>query len=145
MSGIVQAVVFDLDGVLVDCEELWDTAEWSAYLTGMVGVLRSRNDLSTATAVHRLCRSTANHHGPKPAPRRDFRFSVRAYRARARCGPVAASTLDAPLNALGTAGSGYGSFGSRSDRHRRCHRRQERRTGGAGTAGRSRPRAPGGR
>jgi HAD superfamily hydrolase (TIGR01509 family) len=60
----VQAVVFDLDGVLVDSEELWDevrrdlaadaglpwpagateamlgmsTPEWSAYLTGTVGV-----------------------------------------------------------------------------------------------------------
>lgn len=63
-TGGVQAVVFDLDGVLVDSEELWDevrrglaadaglpwpagatramqgmsTAEWSAYLTGTVGV-----------------------------------------------------------------------------------------------------------
>jgi HAD superfamily hydrolase (TIGR01509 family) len=63
-AGGVQAVVFDLDGVLVDSEELWDevrrglaaeagrpwpagatrsiqgitTAEWSAYLTGAVGI-----------------------------------------------------------------------------------------------------------
>ncbi|MGH3696161.1 MAG: HAD family hydrolase [Pseudonocardiaceae bacterium] len=64
MAGDVQAVVFDLDGVLVDSEGLWDavrrgvaaeagrswpaeatramqgmsTAEWSAYLTDTVGV-----------------------------------------------------------------------------------------------------------
>jgi HAD superfamily hydrolase (TIGR01509 family) len=64
MGGDVQAVVFDLDGVLVDSEQLWDevrrnladeagrswpaeatramqgmsTAEWSAYLTDVVGI-----------------------------------------------------------------------------------------------------------
>ena len=64
MTGDVQAVVFDLDGVLLDSEQLWDvvrrgladeagrpwpagatramqgmsTAEWSAYLTDEVGI-----------------------------------------------------------------------------------------------------------
>src|SRR2546423_3569659 len=64
MAGDVQAVVFDLDGVLIDSEQLWDvvrrgladeagrpwpaeatramqgmsTAEWSAYLTDAVGI-----------------------------------------------------------------------------------------------------------
>lgn len=64
MTGDVQAVVFDLDGVLVDSEQLWDvvrrevaaeagrpwpaeatramqgmsTAEWSAYLAGTVAI-----------------------------------------------------------------------------------------------------------
>lgn len=70
----VQAVVFDLDGVLVDSEELWDevrrglaagagrpwpddatramqgmsTAEWSAYLTGAVGVPGEPEEVAAA-------------------------------------------------------------------------------------------------
>lgn len=75
----VQAVVFDLDGVLVDSEEQWDevrrgladdagrpwpaeatramqgmsTAEWSAYLTGTVGLPGEPGDVA-ATVVDRM-------------------------------------------------------------------------------------------
>jgi HAD superfamily hydrolase (TIGR01509 family) len=75
----VQAVVFDLDGVLVDSEEQWDevrrgvaaeagrpwpveatramqgmsTAEWSAYLTDVVGVPGQPGDVA-ATVVDRM-------------------------------------------------------------------------------------------
>lgn len=75
----VQAVVFDLDGVLVDSEELWDevrrslaaeagrqwppgatramqgmsTAEWSAYLTETVGVPSRPEDVA-ATVIDRM-------------------------------------------------------------------------------------------
>jgi HAD superfamily hydrolase (TIGR01509 family) len=78
-GGVVHAVVFDLDGVLVDSEELWDvvrrgvaaeagrswpveatramqgmsTAEWSAYLTGAVGVPAEPNEVA-ATVVDRM-------------------------------------------------------------------------------------------
>jgi HAD superfamily hydrolase (TIGR01509 family) len=74
MVGDVQAVVFDLDGVLVDSEQLWDavrrgiakeagrpwpaeatramqgmsTAEWSAYLTDAVGVPGEPEEVATA-------------------------------------------------------------------------------------------------
>ncbi|NMH98310.1 HAD family hydrolase [Pseudonocardia acidicola] len=73
------AVVFDLDGVLVESEELWDevrrglaaeaalswpaeatqamqgmsTPEWSAYLTGVVGV-PGRPEEVAATVVDRM-------------------------------------------------------------------------------------------
>ncbi len=79
MAGDVQAVVFDLDGVLVDSEELWDvvrrgvaaeagrpwptgatramqgmsTAEWSAYLTDAVGVAAEPAEVA-ATVVDRM-------------------------------------------------------------------------------------------
>ncbi len=79
MTGDVQAVVFDLDGVLVDSEELWDdvrrgvaaeagrpwpaeatramqgmsTAEWSAYLTDAVGVAAEPAEVA-ATVVDRM-------------------------------------------------------------------------------------------
>jgi HAD superfamily hydrolase (TIGR01509 family) len=75
----VQAVVFDVDGVLVDSEELWDevrrglaadagvpwpaeatramlgmsTAEWSTYLTGTVGV-PGRADEVAAAVIDRM-------------------------------------------------------------------------------------------
>lgn len=75
----VQAVVFDLDGVLVDSEEQWDevrrglaaeagrpwpagatramqgmsTGEWSAYLTDMVGVPGRPEDVA-ATVIDRM-------------------------------------------------------------------------------------------
>ena len=75
MAGdAVQVVVFDLDGVLIDSEELWDevrrdlaatasrpwpddatramqgmsTAEWSAYLTGVVGVPGTPGEVAVA-------------------------------------------------------------------------------------------------
>jgi HAD superfamily hydrolase (TIGR01509 family) len=75
MTGdIVRAVVFDLDGVLVDSEELWDivrrgvaaeagrswpaeatramqgmnTAEWSAYLTDVVGIAAGPEEVAAA-------------------------------------------------------------------------------------------------
>jgi HAD superfamily hydrolase (TIGR01509 family) len=79
MAGDVQAVVFDLDGVLVDSEELWDdvrrgvaaeagrpwptgatramqgmsTAEWSAYLIDAVGVAAEPAEV-TATVLDRM-------------------------------------------------------------------------------------------
>jgi beta-phosphoglucomutase-like phosphatase (HAD superfamily) len=79
MAGDVRAVVFDLDGVLVDSEELWDvvrrgvaaeagrpwppgatremqgmsTAEWSAYLTGPVGVPVAPEEVA-ATVIDRM-------------------------------------------------------------------------------------------
>ena len=80
MAGdAVRAVVFDLDGVLVDSEELWDvvrrgvaadvgrawpaeatramqgmsTGEWSAYLTEMVGVPGEPDEVA-ATVVDRM-------------------------------------------------------------------------------------------
>lgn len=77
--NVVRAVIFDLDGVLVDSEELWDvvrrdvaaeagrrwpteatramqgmsTAEWSAYLTGAVGV-PAEPDKVAATVIDRM-------------------------------------------------------------------------------------------
>ena len=79
MTGDVRAVVFDLDGVLVDSEELWDvirrdvvaeagrpwptgatramqgmsTAEWSAYLTGTIGVPVAPEQVA-ATVIDRM-------------------------------------------------------------------------------------------
>ncbi|MGH3670392.1 MAG: HAD family hydrolase, partial [Pseudonocardiaceae bacterium] len=80
MAGdAVRAVVFDLDGVLVDSEELWDvvrrglaadagrswpaeatramqgmsTGEWSAYLTETVGVPGEPDEVA-ATVVDRM-------------------------------------------------------------------------------------------
>ena len=80
MAGdVVHAVVFDLDGVLVDSEQLWDvvrrgvaadagrpwpteatramqgmsTAEWSAYLTDAVGVPAEPEQVA-ATVVERM-------------------------------------------------------------------------------------------
>lgn len=73
-GDVVHAVVFDLDGVLVDSEELWDavrrgvaaeagrpwpaeatramqgmsTAEWSAYLTDAVGVPAEPDEVAAA-------------------------------------------------------------------------------------------------
>jgi HAD superfamily hydrolase (TIGR01509 family) len=78
-DGGVHAVVFDLDGVLLDSEELWDevrrnlaeeagrpwppdatramqgmsTAEWSAYLVGTVGLPGQLGDIA-ATVVNRI-------------------------------------------------------------------------------------------
>jgi len=78
-AEVVRAVVFDLDGVLVDSEELWDvvrrgvaaeagrpwpteatramqgmsTAEWSAYLTDAVGV-PAKPDEVAATVIDRM-------------------------------------------------------------------------------------------
>jgi HAD superfamily hydrolase (TIGR01509 family) len=78
-DNTVQAVIFDLDGVLVDSEELWDevrrrlaaeaerpwpedatsamqgmsTAEWSAYLTDVVGVPGSPEEVAT-TVIDRM-------------------------------------------------------------------------------------------
>lgn len=86
-GGIVQAVVFDLDGVLVDSEELWDevrravaaeagrqwpadatramqgmsTAEWSAYLTETVGVPGRLEEVAT-TVIDRM----AARYGSRP-------------------------------------------------------------------------------
>ena len=79
MAEGVHAVVFDLDGVLVDSEQLWDvvrrglareadrpwpadatramqgmsTAEWSAYLTDVVGVPGKPEDVAV-TVVDRM-------------------------------------------------------------------------------------------
>ena len=80
MAGdVVRAVIFDLDGVLVDSEELWDvvrrgvaaergrpwpteatramqgmsTAEWSAYLTGVVGVPAEPDEVAS-TVLDRM-------------------------------------------------------------------------------------------
>ena len=80
MAGdVVQAVVFDLDGVLVDTEKLWDvvrrgvaaeagrswpteatramqgmsTAEWSAYLIDVVGVPGEPDEVA-ATVIDRM-------------------------------------------------------------------------------------------
>jgi HAD superfamily hydrolase (TIGR01509 family) len=79
MAGVVRAVVFDLDGVLLDSEQLWDvvrrglaseagcpwpaeatramqgmsTAEWSGYLTDTVGVPGEPEELA-ATVVDRM-------------------------------------------------------------------------------------------
>jgi HAD superfamily hydrolase (TIGR01509 family) len=79
MAGDVRAVVFDLDGVLVDSEELWDvvrrgvaaeagrpwspgatramqgmsTAEWSAYMAGPVGVPVAPEEVA-ATVIDRM-------------------------------------------------------------------------------------------
>jgi HAD superfamily hydrolase (TIGR01509 family) len=76
---VVHAVVFDLDGVLVDSEELWDairrgvaadagrlwpaeatramqgmsTAEWSTYLTDTVGIPATPDEVA-ATVVDRM-------------------------------------------------------------------------------------------
>jgi HAD superfamily hydrolase (TIGR01509 family) len=78
-GGVVRAVVFDLDGVLVDSEQLWDvvrrgvaaeagrpwpseatramqgmsTAEWSAYLTEAVGVPAEPEEVA-ATVLERM-------------------------------------------------------------------------------------------
>jgi HAD superfamily hydrolase (TIGR01509 family) len=86
-DGIVEAVVFDLDGVLVDSEELWDevrraladeagrpwpadatramqgmsTAEWSAYLTETVGVPGRPEEVAT-TVIDRM----AARYGSRP-------------------------------------------------------------------------------
>jgi HAD superfamily hydrolase (TIGR01509 family) len=79
VTDVVRAVVFDLDGVLVDSEGLWDvvrrgvaaeagrpwpaqatramqgmsTAEWSAYLTEVVGVPGAPQEVA-ATVVERI-------------------------------------------------------------------------------------------
>src|SRR6185437_3343557 len=73
----VQAVVFDLDGVLLDSEQLWDavrrgvagdagrpwpaeatramqgmsTAEWSAYLTDVVGIPGNRRSWQPPSSI----------------------------------------------------------------------------------------------
>ncbi|GAA1239393.1 HAD family hydrolase [Pseudonocardia alaniniphila] len=86
-GGGVEAVVFDLDGVLVDSEELWDevrramadaagrpwpadatramqgmsTAEWSAYLTETVGVPGRPEEVAT-TVIDRM----AARYGARP-------------------------------------------------------------------------------
>ena len=87
MAGDVQAVVFDLDGVLLDSEQVWDavrrrladeagrpwpaeatramqgmsTAEWSAYLTDVVGIPGEPEQVA-ATVVNRI----AARYGERP-------------------------------------------------------------------------------
>lgn len=84
--AVVQAVVFDLDGVLVDSEELWDevrrglatdagvpwptdatramqgmsTAEWSAYLTATVRVPGTADEVA-ATVIDRMAGLYRDH------------------------------------------------------------------------------------
>jgi HAD superfamily hydrolase (TIGR01509 family) len=79
VGDVVHAVVFDLDGVLVDSEQLWDavrrgvaaeaarpwpaqatramqgmsTAEWSAYLTDVVGIAAVPEEVA-ATVLDRM-------------------------------------------------------------------------------------------
>lgn len=79
IAGAVRAVVFDLDGVLVDSEEMWDavrrgvaaetgrpwpdgatramqgmsTAEWSTYLIDTVGIPATPGEVAT-TVIDRL-------------------------------------------------------------------------------------------
>lgn len=88
VTDMVQAVVFDLDGVLVDSEGLWDvvrrgvaaeagrpwpaqatramqgmsTAEWSTYLTEVVGVPGAPQQVA-ATVVERMA---AEYHARLP-------------------------------------------------------------------------------
>jgi HAD superfamily hydrolase (TIGR01509 family) len=85
-TGGVQAVVFDLDGVLVDSEGLWDevrrglaadagvpwtaeatramqgmsTAEWSAYLTSTVGVPGQADEVAAAV-IDRMAERYRDH------------------------------------------------------------------------------------
>jgi HAD superfamily hydrolase (TIGR01509 family) len=87
MAGDVQAVVFDLDGVLLDSEQVWDeirrgladeagrpwpaeatramqgmsTAEWSAYLTDVVGIPGEPEQVA-ATVVNQI----AARYGERP-------------------------------------------------------------------------------
>jgi HAD superfamily hydrolase (TIGR01509 family) len=87
MAGDVQAVVFDLDGVLLDSEQVWDeirrgladeagrpwpaeatramqgmsTAEWSAYLTDVVGIAGEPEQVA-ATVVNQI----AARYGERP-------------------------------------------------------------------------------
>src|SRR5919112_539877 len=88
VGDVVHAVVFDLDGVLVDSEELWDvvrrgiaaeagrpwpaeatramqgmsTVEWSAYLTDAVGVPGEPYEV----AVTVIDRMAAQYHASLP-------------------------------------------------------------------------------
>jgi HAD superfamily hydrolase (TIGR01509 family) len=89
MAGdVVRAVVFDLDGVLVDSEQLWDavrrgvaaeasrpwpteatramqgmsTAEWSAYLIDVVGIPAEPEEVA-ATVIERMA---AQYHARLP-------------------------------------------------------------------------------